>query len=67
VKAANTRCDKVNDDDRKIMGDLEGFIALKIWANVFVGATHVIDFEWMSKFDVKPDYHRCGGRVRYCA
>lgn len=49
------------------MGDLEGFIALKIWANVFVGATHVIDFEWMSKFDVKPDYHRCGGRVRYCA
>lgn len=41
---------KVNDDDRKIMGDLEG-------------ATHVIDFEWMSQFDVKPDYQRCGGRA----
>ena len=41
---------KVNDDDRKIMGDLEG-------------ATHVIDFEWMAQFDVKPDYNKCGGRA----
>jgi len=41
---------KVNDSDREIMGDLEG-------------ATHVVDYEWMSVYDVKPDYHRNGGRA----
>lgn len=41
---------KVTEEDRKLMGDLEG-------------ATHVIDYEWMASLEVKPDYHRCGGRA----
>lgn len=41
---------KVNEADRELMGDLQG-------------ATHVVDFEWMSAFSVKPDYHQTGGRA----
>lgn len=47
------------------MGDLEGRrLSLRFSPGCpILGATHVIDFEWMARLEVKPDFHKCGGRV----